>query len=97
MFEGICEMLHRELDQLEEKYSKGNGQMNMQDLEEIDKASHALKCLATYEAMKGSSEYGSYDGNGGSYARGRSRRTGRYISRDGGDYDPYRDPDNYRR
>ena len=33
--------------------------------------------------MKGNSEYGgSYDG--GSYARGRSRMTGRYVSRDGG-------------
>lgn len=86
MFDGIVEVLHHELDALDEKYSKGNGQLNMQDLESIDKATHALKCLATYEAMKGNSEYGSYDG---SYARGRSRRTGRYISRDGGsEYDP---------
>lgn len=105
MFEGICEALHHELDQLDEKYSKGNGQMNMQDLETINKATHALKSLATYEAMKGSSEYGgSYYGgsNGGSYeggsnARGRSRTTGRYISRDSRDYDPYRDPDGYRK
>ena len=85
MFDGICEALHNELDQLDEKYSKGNGQLNMQDLETIDKATHALKCMATIEAMKGNSEYGSYDGNGGRYARGRSRTTGRYISRD---YEP---------
>jgi hypothetical protein len=39
---------------------------------------HALKSLKTYEAMTGNSEY-----DGGSYMRGRSRTTGRYISRDG--------------
>ena len=83
MFEGICETLHREMEMLEEKYSNGKTPMNSQDLEHIDKMAHALKSLATYEAMKGNSEYGSYDG---SYARGRSRMTGRYISRDG--YDP---------
>lgn len=82
MYEGICEALHREMDQLEEKFSKG-APMSVPELEHIDKMAHALKSLATYEAMKGNSEYGgSYDG--GSYARGRSRMTGRYVSRDGG-------------
>lgn len=84
MFDGICEALHQELDQLDETYSKGNGKLNMQDLEIIDKATHALKSISTYAAMKGNSEY-SYDGNGGSYARARSRTTGRYMSRD---YEP---------
>ena len=85
MFEGICEAMHREMEKLEQKYDNGNMQMNGQDLKDIDMMAHALKCLATYEAMKGSSEYGgSYDG--GSYARGRSRVTGRYISRDSGYY-----------
>ena len=96
MFEGICEALHHELDQLDEKYSKGNGQLTMQDLETMNKAAHTLKSIATYEAMKNGSEYGgSYDG--GSYARGRSRMTGRYISRDSRDYEPYRDSEMYRR
>jgi hypothetical protein len=76
MYEGICEALSREMDMLEEKYSSGKATMNPQDLEHIDKMSHALKSLATYEAMKGHSEYGD------SYARGRSRMPGRYISRD---------------
>ena len=76
MFEGICETLHREMEMLEEKYSNGKTPMNSQDLEHIDKMAHALKSLATYDAMKGNSEYGD------SYARGRSRMTGRYISRD---------------
>ena len=77
MFEGICEAIHKELELLDEKYSKGT-QLSGQDLEHIDKMAHALKSLKTYEAMDGNSEYGgSYD----SYARGRSRTTGRYISR----------------
>jgi hypothetical protein len=83
MFDGICDAIHRELDVLEDKYSKGT-QLSGQDLEHIDKMAHALKSLKTYEAMEGHSEYGgSYDG---SYARGRSRVTGRYVSRDG--YEP---------
>lgn len=81
MFDGICEAIHREMDMLEEKYSKGT-QLSGQDLEHIDKMAHALKSLKAYEAMSGNSEYdgGSYEG---SYARGRSRTTGRYVSRDG--------------
>lgn len=89
MFEGICEAMHREMDRLDQKYSNENVQMNGQDLKDIDMMAHALKSLATYEAMKGNSEYGaSYGGSydGGSYARGRSRTTGRYISRDSGYY-----------
>ena len=79
MFEAICEAIHKEMDMLEDKYSKGT-QLSGQDLDHIDKMAHALKSLKTYEAMQGNSEYGgSYD----SYARGRSRSTGRYISRDG--------------
>lgn len=87
MFEGICEAIHKEMDMLDDKYSKGT-QLSGQDLEHIDKMAHALKSLKTYEAMAGNSEYGgSYD----SYARGRSRMTGRYISRDNemtAGYDP---------
>ena len=88
MFEGICEAIHREMDALEEKYEKGT-QLSNQDLAHIDTMAHALKSLKTYEAMAGNSEY---DGGGyeGSYARGRSRTTGRYISRDGGYDNSYR-------
>ena len=89
MFRAICEAIHREMDQLEEKYTSG-AQLSAKDLEDIDKMAHALKCLKTYEAMEGNSEY-----DGGSYARGRSRMTGRYISRDDG-YEP-RDGGSYRR
>ncbi len=87
MFRSICEAIHKELDQLEDKYSSG-AQLSAKDLEDIDKMAHALKSLKTYEAMEGNSEY-----DGGSYARGRSRMTGRYISRDDG----YDSRDGYRR
>jgi len=89
MYEGICDAIHRELEVLEEKYSKGT-QLSGQDLEHIDKMAHALKCLKTYEAMHGHS----FDD--GSYARGRSRVTGRYVSMEGdrGNGIPY---DGYRR
>ena len=82
MFDKACDSLHMELDQIEQKLADGKTRMTNQDLADIDKIAHALKCLATYEAMKGGSEYG-----GDSYARGRSRTTGRYVSRDGGSYD----------
>ena len=89
MYHAICEAIHREMDKLEDKYSSG-AQVTSQDLKDIDMMAHALKCLKTYEAMEGNSEY-----DGGSYARGRSRTTGRYISRDDG-YEP-RDGGSYRR
>ena len=76
MYEGISEAIHKELDILDEKYAKGT-QLSSQDLDHIDRMAHALKCLKTCEAMEGHSEYD------GSYARGRSRYTGRYVSRDG--------------
>jgi len=84
MYRGICEAISRELDTMDEKYGNG-APLNGQDLEHIDKMAHALKCLKTYEAMEGNSEY-SED----SYARGRSRTTGRYVSRDDYSRDSYR-------
>ena len=90
MFEGICEAIHKEMDALDEKYAKGT-QLSSQDLDHIDRMAHALKCLKGYETMLGHSEY-----DGGSYARGRSRVTGRYVSMEGdrGNGIPY---DGYRR
>ena len=77
MYHAICEAIQVELDKLDQKYS-GGAQVTSQDLKDIDMMAHALKCLKTYEAMEGNSEYD------GSYARGRSRVTGRYVSRDDG-------------
>lgn len=76
MYEGICEAIHRELDALDEKLGSGKAPMSTQDLEHIDKMAHALKDLRAVEGMEGHSEWD------GSYARGRSRTTGRYMSRD---------------
>ena len=87
MFNNICDALHREMDELDEKYGSGN-QMNNQDLEHIDKIAHALKSIITYDAMMaGDSERGSY--------RGRSMRSSRY-SRDDRPYN-YGVPEGYER
>lgn len=51
-------------------------------MDEIDKLTHSIKSLATIIAMEEGGYSGAYDG--GSYARGRSMTTGRYISRDRG-------------
>lgn len=51
MYDAICDALHREMDEMEEKYSTGKAALNREDLEMIDKVSHALKSIATYKAM----------------------------------------------
>jgi len=51
MFDGIYDVLHREMEQMEEKYA-GGAPISAQELDHIDKMAHALKCLATYEAMR---------------------------------------------
>ena len=52
MYRAICDAIHRELDNLEERYTNGAA-MTGSDLDMIDKAAHALKCMATYDAMTG--------------------------------------------
>ena len=88
MLHRIKEMLCDELEKYagEEKINSAN------ELDQIDKLTHALKCVETIMAMKGGAES---ESGGASYARGRSMRTGRYISRDdgmGGNGYPSRDP-----
>ena len=51
MFEGICEALHRELDNYDNKLMGGKAPMSTQDLENIDKMAHALKSLKSYIVM----------------------------------------------
>lgn len=55
MYYGICDAIHREMDKLEDKYSE-EVQLSMSDLDMIDTMAHALKNLATYEAMREGSE-----------------------------------------
>ena len=50
MYSKIVDALHEELDILDERYANG-GKITAADLDMIDKVTHALKCMATYEAM----------------------------------------------
>ena len=92
--EDVKEMLCEELEKIsKEKLNAGN-------LDVIDKITHSIKSIEAIMAMDeggysrrgsyGRSYDGSYDGSyegsydGGSYRRGRSATTGRYISRSSG-------------
>ena len=88
MFNGIVEALHREMEELGEKIDSGI-KMNAQDLDHIDKMAHALKCLATYEAMIGYGDSATWE---------RTRSAGRRASRDDGYRGGYSsDSDSYNR
>lgn len=80
MHDHLENVLRGELDMLEEKY-RNDQEISSSDLEKVDKVVHALKCMETYKAMTEGYDDGQSER---SYARGRSRVTGRYISRDGG-------------
>lgn len=69
MYEDLKDRLCEELGEIAEK------DITVSSLDMIDKLTHSIKSLATIIAME---DYGD------SYARGRSRVTGRYISRDDG-------------
>lgn len=60
------EKMCKELEMLEDKYKSGV-EMSESDLKKIDMLAHALKSLATYEAMKEAEEYemGGYSGRRG--------------------------------
>lgn len=78
-FESLEKSMCKELEILEQKMRQG-AEMSVQDLEKVDKLTHAMKSLATYKAMKEAEEY-SEDGMSGRRGRGMD---GRYVSRDGG-------------
>ena len=54
MFESLYSAIFHEMELLDNKLQGGKAPMSSQDLENIDKMAHAIKCLATYEAMKDS-------------------------------------------
>ena len=54
MFDAIMDALSRELMEYNEKFNQDGARISTQDLDIIDKLTHAMKCLATYEAMEGS-------------------------------------------
>ena len=92
MFEYIMNVLHDELEMVNEQYKDGH-EITSGDLEKVDKVAHALKSLACYKDMVGEKDGMSER----SYARGRSRTTGRYMSRTSGgrSYDPRQEIDPY--
>ena len=68
MYENICSAIHRELEYLDEKYADEKIRINGQDLENFDTMVHALKSIATYEAMKSAGrEYDRTRSKGGRY------------------------------
>ena len=84
----IKEMLCDALDEYAKK-----GELTAGSLEAIDKLTHSLKSVETILAMNeyeedGGASYagpgGNMGGNNASGRRGRSRTTGRYVSREGG-------------
>jgi len=90
--EDLKEMLCKELEGIVKK-----GELTAGSLDAIDKLTHSIKSVVTVMAMEegGYSNDGSYEGrgsydgsyrsyDGGSYRRGRSMTTGRYVSRDAG-------------
>lgn len=89
-----CDVLEqkmcKELELLEQKYQNSPAEMSIQDLDKIDKLYHALKSMATYNAMKEAEEYGeegwssnSNNAGGNSGYRGRAMN-GRFVSRSNG-------------
>ena len=89
-YEHLDKAMCRELEKLDKKYA-ADVEMTPQDLDRADSLYHAMKSAETYYAMvdaEGDEDDGdgrSYRGGRGySYARTRSPRTGRYLSREDG-------------
>ena len=84
--EVIMEHLCNEIGQIAESLKK-NQAMSMQDLEKLDMMYHLKKGMLTCKAMEDAepdNEEGWSSEGGNSGRRGRSRTTGRYMSRDAG-------------
>ena len=76
-YEELEKVMCTELETLERKIKSSGAEMSMSDLEKIDKLAHAMKCLATYKAMKEAEEME----EGMSGRRGRAAN-GRFVSRE---------------
>ena len=78
-YENLEEAMCKELEMIQARYAQNPAmEMSIQDLEKVDKLYHALKSMATYNAMKEAEEY---EQDGFSGRRGRAAN-GRYVSRD---------------
>lgn len=80
-FENLEKSMCRELEIIENKLQNGT-EMSETELKRADILLHAMKSLATYNAMKESEEYEYEESMSG--RRGRSGMNGRYMSRDYG-------------
>ena len=84
-FANLEKAMCRELERLDKKYGGDVNEMSAQDVDRADTLFHAMKSAETYYAMVEAEE----DDETGektrhSYARYRSPRTGRYVSREDG-------------
>lgn len=86
--EDLCEIIGDKISEANQKIMNGND-LTDGDIGYLDKLTHALKSIKTTMAMM-DSESGDYSGDYDrsvrrySGARGRSQRTGRYVSRNSG-------------
>ena len=79
-YENLEEMMCKELEKLDKKYATDQPEMSVQDAEKADLLYHALKCAATYHAMKDADGWEEKEASGRFYRRGRDSM-GRYVSR----------------
>jgi len=80
-YEALEKAMCKELEAIEQKLKNGT-EMSVQDLDRVDKLTHAMKSLATYKAMKEAEEY-----EGGMSGRRGRGMNGRFVSRaDGNSY-----------
>lgn len=82
-YELIMKHLCKEVCRIAEEMQK-NQRMTSQNLEELDKMFHLKKGMLTCKAMEDEYEEEEDGFSGNSGRRGRSRTTGRYVSRDAG-------------
>ena len=73
-FEALEKKMCQELEAIETQIKSG-GQMSVQDLDKIDKLTHAMKSLRAYKKMLLEEEYGMEDGMSGR----RNPYNGRYM------------------
>ena len=72
MYENITDILHRELERLDEKYAQEAKEISNTDLDVVDKVTHALKSMACLEEKRDAGRRGRYSRDG--YYMERERR-----------------------
>ena len=70
-YENLQEAMCKELEKLDKKYAGDYSEMSVQDAEKADLLYHALKCAATYHAMKSADGWEEKDASERGYRHGR--------------------------